>query len=134
MIITGIIFIGITYVKGVSDKNPKIVIDDEGISATELGEQKILWINIKNANIVRYPRVGRILTLELYDESKYTAETPDSKNLSHQINRAFGLTTFSIIIEGLDTSPTRIHQEILTRIHHAQLTSPYTHLSNQTKK
>ena len=119
MITVSIVFIAITYVKGVRDRDPRIIIDDEGISATEWKGKKILWIDIKSSNVMRYPRAGRIITFELYDESKYIEEA-DSANMSYQVNRTFGFTALSIYAEGLDASPTTIHQEILTRVHNVQ--------------
>lgn len=120
MIITGIVFIAVTYVKGVNDRSPRVIIDDEGIFATEWQGKKILWSDIKSSNVRRYPRVGRIITFELYDEAKYIEEGADNTNLSYRVNRTFGFTAFSIYAEGLDVSPTIIHKEILIRIHNAQ--------------
>lgn len=120
MIITGIVFIAVTYVKGVNDRSPRVIIDDEGIFATEWQGKKILWSDIKSSNVRHYPRVGRIITFELHDEAKYIEEEADNTNLSYQVNRTFGFTAFCIYVEGLDVSPTIIHKEILLRIHNAQ--------------
>ena len=94
------------FFNGVMDKSPRIIIDDEGITASDLGTGKILWADVQNANLVSIPRGGYVITLELYNATKY----------SSQINDLFGLKAFTIRIEGLDTPPRIIYNEIVKHI------------------
>lgn len=115
----GAILIFTLFFNGVMDNKPRIIIDDEGITARELPNTKLLWADIRHVDINGLPRVGRILTFDLYDEVKYASQFSDDQHFNKKVNHLFGLSTFSIIVEGLDTSPSKIHEEIMLRINRA---------------
>jgi hypothetical protein len=108
----------ILMLKGLTNPIPRIVMDDEGVTATEFNGVKIRWSDIQKVNIVRLPRLGRIITLELSDESKYIAKLMESQRTTQKINRLSGLTAFSIMAEGLDIPPGKLYDEILDYIAH----------------
>lgn len=101
-----IILAVMAFLNGAMDNSPRIRIDEEGITAKDLGEGKILWIDIKNARLVSVPRSGYVITIELYNPSKYSA----------QINNLFRLQSFTIRTNGLDIPPKEIYNEIMRYI------------------
>lgn len=111
LILMGSIFIVATYFGGLRNRNPAVTIDNEGISATGLGVDKIYWQDVKSAKMKTLPRAGQIIAFELYDESKYSGSSSESS-----VNRLFGLTTFYILVDGLDISPRKIYDEINSHI------------------
>ncbi|MCB9148619.1 MAG: hypothetical protein H6641_07650 [Caldilineaceae bacterium] len=104
------------FLKGLTDNQPRVIIDVEGITATEFGEVKLLWKDIKAIRIIRYPRVGRIMVFELFDEPKYEAELNTNQHFSKKVNKLFGVGLFHITLEGLDAHPSVIETEIANRI------------------
>lgn len=109
------IFFALTL-KGLINTAPRIVMDDEGITATEFNGIKILWIDIEKVNLRRFPRVGRVIFFELYDESKYETQLTNRQRAGRKLVKAFGETSFCIMTEGLDTPPSKLYEEIVNKI------------------
>ncbi len=97
---------------GLINRQPRIVMDSEGVSATEFQDVKILWSSIEALGIVSYPRVGRIITFELKDEAKYADQVDKEKLCRLKIDQAFGVTLFHVKTAGLDQSPGVIYKEL----------------------
>ena len=110
-ILMGLSFVVLYVFRGVMDRSTRIIIDEEGITADEFPVSKIYWKDIKKAKLTRFSHLGRIITFELYDESKYTGHPPKSS-----YGRLMGFTTFSIMAEDLDVSPAKIYAEINSHI------------------
>lgn len=103
------------FLKGLTDNQPRIMMDEEGISATEFSGIKILWRDIEKVEVIRFPRVGRIITFKLFNEAKYTYQLAEKQKTGQTVNRLLGATSFTIIAEGLDTHPNIIYDEIVRR-------------------
>lgn len=52
------------------NNRPKIIIDDEGLSAQIWGSNKIRWRDIQSARLEGMPRVGRFILIELHNGTK----------------------------------------------------------------
>jgi hypothetical protein len=102
--------------KGLINNQPRILIDDDGITATEFDGIKILWTDIQKVNVIGFPRVGRIITLELYDEAKYLMQFTEKQRPRQRIGRLLAPTSFIIMAEGLDAPPGVIYKEIMNHI------------------
>jgi hypothetical protein len=113
--ISAVVFFGL-MLKGLINPAPRIIMDDEGVTATEFNGVKIRWIDIQKVKVVRLPRLGRIVTLELSDESKYTGKLIESQRTTQKINQLSGLPAFSIMAEGLDIPPSKLYDEIMEHI------------------
>ena len=103
------------FLKGLMDNQPRVTMDQEGITATEFQGIKILWSDIEKINVVSFPRSGRIITFKLFDEEKYTLQLTKKQKSGQSINRIFGITPFAIMAEGLDMHPSLICDEIIRR-------------------
>lgn len=118
LVLVGIVLVTTTYVGGIKNKTPRVIMDNEGISATEFHVNKIYWKDVKAVKMIRYPHAGRIITFELFDESKYMENSSSAQDhtTSFNLNRLLGLTRFCIMVEGLDMPARRIYQEITAHI------------------
>ncbi|MFN8495889.1 MAG: hypothetical protein U0350_50325 [Caldilineaceae bacterium] len=117
------------YLKASTDTRPRVTMDAEGISATEFKGVKILWGDIKKVDVIRFPRVGRIITFELYDEAKYASLLTEKQRVERNMNKTFGLTPFTIMTEGLDTPPAIIYEDIIKHIRDGSDQAPSQTLS-----
>lgn len=113
--IGGLIFISSALTK-VAQRPSVLVMDNEGISIPQLGVNKIIWRDIKDLNVIRYPRAGSFVCLYLYDEDKYIAQLPENRRYLVDTNRRYGFSAFSFNAEGLDTPITRICMDIREHI------------------
>jgi hypothetical protein len=102
--------------KGLSESPIRIVMDREGITATEFNGVKIRWDDIKSVKVQRFPRVGRIILFELFDEAAYEMQLTDKHQSGKKLMKQFGATSFCIMAEGLEMPPSRLYEEIINRM------------------
>ena len=112
------------YLKAMTDAQPRIMMDEEGISAADFRGIKVLWSDIKKVDVIRFPRVGRIITFELYDEAKYESLLTEKQRSTQNTNKTFGLTPFTMMTEGLDTPTNIIYEDIVKHIRSASVQAP----------
>jgi len=72
---------------------PRVIIDDEGISALVLGKRKFLWKEIRSVELKRKHRSGDVITLILHDN-----------------------TLHSFMLFGVDVSSEQVYAEITANI------------------
>ena len=82
---------------------PRVIIDDEGISALSLGKRKFFWKDIRSAELKTGYRSGDVITLILYDNTQH-----------------------SFILSGVNISTEKIYSEITANIRE------YGDISNQS--
>ena len=92
---------------------PVLILDKEGITILDFRVGKILWSDLRGIRIVQPPRIGKVLCLDLHDEAKYLTQQIDPPpKFTRQLNRLYGLSTFTIMTSGLEVSAETLHQEI----------------------
>jgi hypothetical protein len=106
-----IIFLFLLF-SGLKDNEPRVVLDEEGITAREWGWVKILWVDVGDVRIVTIPRAGNSINLELIDEEKYVAQLTDTVLQRKKADKRFGLTIFSFMATSLNGSSDQIFLEI----------------------
>jgi len=108
------IFSLVVSVIGIRNTQPVIILDIYGMYAQELGEEEILWIDIKSAKLRRIPRAGAFITLELHDETKYPLL--GYEGIGGSIVASFGLSRLTITVTALEIPPSQILNEIQQRL------------------
>jgi hypothetical protein len=112
----GVVLLLLAIRYGVIDNAPRVIMDDDGISAREWGWVKISWHDIRDASSVGMQRTGTAIVLAVNDEARYAAQLIDPYRLASQINKTFTGGTFSFNSTALNASNYEIICEIRQRI------------------
>ena len=104
---------------GLMDNKPRVVIDEDGISARDWGGIKLLWTDIQDVKVVNLPRQITNITLELYDKNKYLQQLSGDERFSKRVSKWFNEGEFSFNVDALDVPTTQIYTEIKQRIDQA---------------
>ena len=92
VIISGLVFVAAIVQLLIT--RPRVVIDNEGVSAIVLGRRKFLWKEIRTAELTHKHRSGDVITLILYDNTRY-----------------------SFMLFGVDVPSEDVYTEIMVNIH-----------------
>lgn len=101
---------------GLMDNKPRVVIDEDGISARDWGGIKILWTDIQDVKIMNLPRQINNITLELYDKNKYLQQVSGDERFARKVSKWFNDGEFSFNVDALDAPTTQIYTEIKQHI------------------
>lgn len=112
-------FILIRLVRGEDTVNPVITLDEQGLFDKRLKAGVIEWPDIRRISSHAI-FTAEYISLHLHDTSKYESRRPLWLKLVSQVQRVFGMSSFSISTLGLDVS----RGNLLNMIHeHCEMAS-----------
>ena len=100
-------------------RDPRLVIDGEGIEDRRLGLGKIPWSEIRELRLVRMHRVP-LLALSLRDPAPWLERLPRLRRFAARTNQRMGLSPFVISLAATKQKAEAVHaivREHLARVH-----------------
>lgn len=102
------------FLRHLFDNDPRIIIDEEGVTDNTLWVGKILWADIRGASL-RSIRGQSFISLELDDEGKYLKNLSSSAQTLTVGNTWLGFKRLNINLSGVASDENKILQIILER-------------------